>query len=273
MLRTMIAIAEDAARHVLDAYTHGDFGVEYKSPDDPVTRVDREANALIIAALARAYPGVPVVAEESDPSVYAGFAEHGSAFFVDPIDGTREFVARTGEFAVMLGYAQAGRASLGVVVRPTPWCVVAGGEGSAFSHDESGREQPLALAPESSMQNARVCVSRSRSGGRVRQTLDRLGARELVPIGSAGLKVVEVARGGVHLYAHPGEAGKAWDYCAPEAIVRAAGGVLLAGDGSDVMYTEADPLRGRGVVCGREALAREAVRLLHATSASRNGAR
>jgi 3'(2'), 5'-bisphosphate nucleotidase len=89
-----------------------------------------------------------------------------------------------------------------------------------------------------------------------------LNARELVPIGSAGLKVIEVARGSAHLYAHPGHAGKAWDYCAPEAIVRAAGGVLLAGDGSTVVYSEADPLQGRGVVCGDEVLAREAIRVL-----------
>jgi 3'(2'), 5'-bisphosphate nucleotidase len=271
MLRTMMAIAQDAAHFVLAAYTQGNISVEYKGHNDPVTEVDRQANAMMVAALASAYPGIPVVAEESDPSVYAGFAAHGGAFFVDPIDGTREFVERTGEFAVMLGYAQAGRATLGVVVRPTPWCVYAGGEGHAFSLTESGSEQSLSLAPDTPMQDARVCVSRSRSGGRVRQTLDRLGARELVPIGSAGLKVLEVARGAVHLYAHPGEAGKAWDYCAPEAIVRAAGGVLLAGDGSELRYTESDPLRGRGVVSGRESLAREAIHLLRATSKDLQG--
>jgi 3'(2'), 5'-bisphosphate nucleotidase len=266
MLRTMIAIAEDAARFVLQAYTQGNFSVEYKSYNDPVTEVDRQANAMIVAALNRAYPAVPVVAEESEPSVYKGFAEHGGAFFVDPIDGTREFVERTSEFAVMLGFAEAGRAKLGVVVRPTPWCVYAGGEGSAFARLHGRAEQPLVLAPDVAMGEARVCVSRSRSSGRVLQTLNRLGAHELVPIGSAGLKVIEVARGAAHLYAHPGEAGKAWDYCAPEAIVRAAGGVLLAGDGSELSYVEADPLRGRGVVCGREALAREAIRLLVSTS-------
>lgn len=260
-LGTMVAIAEDAARLVLKAYQAGPSAVEYKGDNDPVTAVDRAANERLVNELKRVYPQIPVVAEESDPSVYAGFAHSGGAFFVDPIDGTREFVERTGEFVVMLGYAEAGVARLGVVVRPTPWCVYAGGDGQAFMRDADG-VKALGVRSVATLQESRVCVSRSRSGGVMRKSLERLGARELVPIGSAGLKVIDVAKGASHLYAHPGEAGKAWDYCAPEAILRAAGGVLLAGDGSEIRYTDADPLRSRGVIAGSETLVRAALAAL-----------
>jgi 3'(2'), 5'-bisphosphate nucleotidase len=266
MLSQLVQIAEAAAALVLHEYQTAEIQVEYKGLNDPVTQVDRAANTLILEALERAFPGIPVVAEESDPAAYENFAKVGRAFFVDPIDGTREFIERTGEFAVMVGYAEEGRPVLGVVVRPVHACTYFGGPEGAFARTlASGVTQALRITREASMQNARVCVSRSRTVGRMRKTLERLGARELVQIGSAGLKVIEVAKGAADLYAHPGEAGKAWDYCAPEAIVRAAGGVLLAGDGAEIVYSDSDPLKGRGVVCGNEALVRQAIRILKET--------
>src|SRR5580693_2902193 len=95
-----------------------EFDVEFKSKNDPVTRADREANALLCDRLGRAFPGVPVVAEESDPSAYANFEKSEEVWFVDPLDGTREFVAHNGEFAVMIGLAEHGRATVGVIVAP-----------------------------------------------------------------------------------------------------------------------------------------------------------
>jgi 3'(2'), 5'-bisphosphate nucleotidase len=265
MLSQLVQIAEAAAALVLHEYQTAEIQVEYKGLNDPVTHVDRAANALILEALERAFPGIPVVAEESDPAAYEDFAKVGRAFFVDPIDGTREFIERTGEFAVMVGYAEEGRPVLGVVVRPVHACTYWGGPEGAFAREFEASvltTRALRITYETNVQNARVCVSRSRTVGRMRKTLERLGARELVQIGSAGLKVIEVAKGAADLYAHPGEAGKAWDYCAPEAIVRAAGGVLLAGDGADIVYGDSDPLKGRGVVCGNETLVRQAIRIL-----------
>jgi 3'(2'), 5'-bisphosphate nucleotidase len=273
MLMHMVRIAEEAGRLVLAAYARSDVSVEYKGPNDPVTEVDRAVNAFILSELLQLYPDVPVVAEESDPSCYADFEKAGRAFFVDPIDGTREFIERTSQFAVMMGYAEAGRPVLGVVVRPTPWCVYAGGNregghGQAYVHqknDATGvmETQKLQVRSETILGNASTVVSRSRSGGRIRTTLEALKTRELIPLGSAGLKVLAVAEGAADLYVHPGEAGKAWDYCGPEAIVRAAGGILLRGDGTELSYLDADPLKGLGVVCGNQTLVEQALAVLH----------
>src|SRR5690606_10408540 len=104
-LEQMIAIAAEAAELVASIYDKP-FSVDYKGPADPVTEADRRANALICARLAAAFPGVPIVAEESPEEQWQHFRASERVFFVDPVDGTREFVARNGEFVVMIGLVE-----------------------------------------------------------------------------------------------------------------------------------------------------------------------
>jgi 3'(2'), 5'-bisphosphate nucleotidase len=106
-----------AGRIVLEVYAR-DFSVDYKASGDPVTAADRRANALLIDRLGDAFPGVPIVAEESARAAYEGFREAERILFVDPLDGTREFVDRNGEFAVMVGLVEGSRAVAGVVHAP-----------------------------------------------------------------------------------------------------------------------------------------------------------
>jgi 3'(2'), 5'-bisphosphate nucleotidase len=137
------------------------FDVEYKAKDDPVTRADKEANALLVDRLSRAFPGMPIVAEESDPASYAGFGAAAAAWFVDPLDGTREFVARNGEFAVMLGLAERGRATVGVIVAPAWNRAFVGvvGEG-AWEVATDGALTPIHVTTRSSLAGASFVVSR-----------------------------------------------------------------------------------------------------------------
>jgi 3'(2'), 5'-bisphosphate nucleotidase len=97
-LKLLMTIAAEAAKLIMEVYARP-FDVDYKGPQDPVTEADRRANDLICERLEQAFPGVPIVAEESDPATFAGFRSHDRVFFVDPVDGTREFVDRNGEFA------------------------------------------------------------------------------------------------------------------------------------------------------------------------------
>src|SRR5262249_54243426 len=101
-LATVLAIARDAAAIVLRVY-QSDFAVDYKRPGAPVTEADRAANTFIVDRLGAAFPGTTIVAEESTEASFAGWAGKERVFFVDPLDGTREFVAKNGEFAVMIG--------------------------------------------------------------------------------------------------------------------------------------------------------------------------
>jgi len=157
-----LEVAREAAALILGVYATA-FEVDFKVGDDPVTRADHEANALICERLLRAFPGVPVVAEESDPATYARFTSADAAWFVDPLDGTREFVAKNGQFAVMIGLAERGRATLGVIVAPA-WnraCVGVVGEG-AWEVPAAGVPTPIHVSMRDTLAGASFVVSRSR---------------------------------------------------------------------------------------------------------------
>src|SRR5690606_3272943 len=131
VLQTLLPIAR-AAADVISRVYRTPFDVDYKGPSDPVTVADREANELICAALRDRYPDVPIVAEESDPATFADFRSHRHVFFVDPLDGTREFVKRNGQFVVMIGLLADERALAGVIHVPDEDRAYAGvvGEGA-----------------------------------------------------------------------------------------------------------------------------------------------
>jgi 3'(2'), 5'-bisphosphate nucleotidase len=267
--RVATELALEAGEILLRIYAQ-DFAVEYKSPGDPVTLADHASNAHIVAGLTKAFPGIPIVAEESAPSAYAGFERAPAAFFVDPLDGTREFVGKNGEFTVMIGLAEAGRATVGVVGWPAERRTFAGFVGGDC-RDERGRE--LHVTDTEGAGNARALVSRSRGSAAFLKDLEVIGAKELVPRGSSGLKASLVAAGEADLYVHPGSVGYRWDLCASEAIVRAAGGETSDGRGQPIDYGDADLANHHGFVASNGKLHAEVIARLLAGSRDRSGAR
>lgn len=269
VLAKLLAAAREAAVIVMRIYGEEDMGTQMKGPNDPVTRADKEANALILDRLQRDLPGVPIVAEESDPSAYAGFASAREALFVDPVDGTRDFIAKDGEFAVMIGFAEEGRATVGVVLCCALGQTFTGVEGrGAFLVDDAGKSMPVHVDPDTDLSHARVAVSRFHRSKRVDAKLATLGARELVPVGSAGLKAVRVASGELQLYAHPSSGKvKLWDACGPDAIVRAAGGVLTDARGTPFDYRGAVE-QGLGTVAAHPVVHAEALKRFAAYDAA-----
>jgi len=244
----MHALAEEAGRIVLEMYAT-EFKVFEKGPGDLVTSADKKANALLCEGLEEAFPGVPIVAEESDPSTYEGFADAPSAFFVDPIDGTNEFVARNGEFVVMLGFAEAGIAKAGVIHSPTRGLTWSGAMGiGAFESDRKGNRRPLAVSPVQHLPETRIVVSRSRKNQMLSETLARLQVRHVRPLGSAGLKAATVALGDAEAYVHLGNSGSLWDLCAPDALVTAAGGRFTDSAGNPISYQHNDLVHRAGII-------------------------
>ncbi|HKQ69387.1 MAG TPA: 3'(2'),5'-bisphosphate nucleotidase CysQ [Polyangiaceae bacterium] len=235
-LEIMLSIAREAAGIIARVYAT-DFAVDYKGPSDPVTQADREANALICARIAEAFGPVPVVAEESDESAFAGWVGAPRVFFVDPLDGTLEFVAKNGDFVVMIGLCENARPVAGVVLAPAFGTAWAGADSvGAFEVDPMGVRTPLRVSRASDLAHARAVVSRSHQSDRLRDFLGTLGIGQISQRGSAGLKAADVASGRADIYLQPGRAGKRWDCCAPEAIVRAAGGVFTDGLGELIDY-------------------------------------
>lgn len=264
-LDEMVRIAAKAAALVRTAYAK-DFRVEYKTADDPVTEVDKAANELLCTELARAFPGVPIVAEESDESTFDARLAGGATFFVDPIDGTRDFIKKNGEFAVMIGLADGGRAILGVVDCPAWEYSVAGGDRVPSFREASGGARTL-LKPrtERELANATAFVSRSR-GDATRMILESLGVREILLRGGAGVKGIGVAQGEADLYLQTGRAGKLWDSCAPEAIATGCGVRFTDPDGKGFDYRREALDLDAGVLCATPAIHERLVRALAARS-------
>ena len=224
-----VSLAREAGRVLLEIYAT-DFAVRMKGAADPVTEADTRANALIVKALRERFPGDGVVAEESADT--SDGARAGRCWYVDPLDGTKEFVAKNGEFSVMLGLAIDGAATLGVVYQPVGDRLYAGVVGQGATLDEAGVRTALRPTDEADPTRLRLVVSRSHRAAEVDALKAALGLTREAASGSVGLKVGLIARRDADLYVHLSDKASVWDTCGPEAILRAAGGRFtdLAGE-------------------------------------------
>lgn len=236
-LEALLGMAREAQAVIARIYA-GEPEVSYKGPGDPVTNADEQANSLICNRLAALFPDVPIVAEESEESSFAGWRGAPRSFFVDPLDGTIEFVSRSGEFAVMIGMAEEGRAVLGVVLAPVSGRAWIGGIGvGAWEVAPDGTRKPLRVSETPTLDRARIVITRSHRSRKLEAVLDAIDPAVVLPLGSAGLKAARVAEGSADLYLQPGRSGKRWDSCAPEAIVVAAGGRFTDANGKLIDYS------------------------------------
>jgi 3'(2'), 5'-bisphosphate nucleotidase len=246
-LEALLRIAEEAAGVVMEVYGRP-FDVHYKAPQDPVTEADRRANDLICARLRHEFPGVPIVAEESDPLTFGDFRTAERAFFVDPVDGTREFVDRNGEFAVMIGLLENGRAVASVINAPARGEIFAGWVGQGAFRQRGAVREPISVSSQNVVSSSRLVGSRSHRSAALERALARLAPLEVLELGSAGLKGTLVAAGEVEAYVAPGYAGKRWDACATDALVTAAGGVLTDTYGDAIDYRASSLSNDRGLI-------------------------
>ena len=248
LLDTLDAIAREAAVLIRQVYATK-FSVDFKAPRDPVTEADRQANELICERLNKLFPNVPIVAEESEPETFAGYRKADRIFFVDPLDGTREFVARNGEFVVMIGYVEGERATASVIHAPESGISWLGELGrGAYQREADGSQKSISVSSVPTLAGARIVGSRSHRNPALEQALAALGARELVALGSAGLKASVVAHGAADAYVAPHYAGKRWDACAADALITAAGGKLSDSRGDLFDYRSEKLDNDRGVV-------------------------
>jgi 3'(2'), 5'-bisphosphate nucleotidase len=246
-LNVLLRIASEAARVVMDVYARP-FDVDYKGPQDPVTEADRRANALICERLEQEFPGVPIVAEESDPTAFSEFRKSDRVFFVDPVDGTREFVDKNGEFAVMIGLVEGARAIASVIDAPARGEVFAGWVGQGAFRISGGKQEAIHVSEIADVTQGRLVGSRSHRGPALERALERLKPREVLVMGSAGLKGTLVASAHVEAYVAPGYAGQRWDACAADALVTAAGGKLTDTHGDPIDYRAASLRNERGLI-------------------------
>ncbi len=239
----------------------GELDIRDKGDDDPVTAADHASNAEILAVLGRRRPDDPVLSEESRPP--EGHRGLGRLWVVDPLDGTKEFIAENGEFSVMVGLAENGRAVLGAVYQPAVDRLFAGlGAGGAWvvagtPHGAETRRLGLSGGSEQ-RRPIRFVRSRSHPDARLTRLVEELGDVEEVISGSVGIKCALVAQGLADLYVHPVPFLKEWDTCAPEAVLRGAGGTVTDCAGEPLRYGKVDPAQPEGMFAATDAVWRYA---------------
>ena len=220
------ALAGEAGRRILAVYDRGGGPVVTKPDASPLTAADTAAHRCLSAGLRARYPALPVLSEEGAGVPYAVRRQWRRYWLVDPLDGTRQFVNRNGEFTVNVALIEDGEPILGVVFAPVTGVCYAGARGvGAFKQTVNGERQAIRVANRAAVP-LRVMVSRSHGGAALRDYLVwlRTAAGELTcrPMGSA-LKLCLVAEGAADLYPRLGPTCE-WDMAAAQAVVSAAGG-------------------------------------------------
>jgi len=231
-----------AGRIVMDVYAAPDRGVRVKDDASPVSDADERAEAFLIAELSRRLPGVPVVAEEK--AAKGAAPEFGDVvLLVDPLDGTRDFVARGVEFTVNIGLIRAGVPCAGAIYAPALSRLWFGGA-RAFAVDVAPgaplppqeRWTPLRGRPRPESGELVALASRSHLDPQTRAYIERAGVVKTVQM-SSSLKFCKLAEGEADLYPRFGPTME-WDIAAGDAILRAAGGAMLDAAGAPLLYAQ-----------------------------------
>ncbi len=238
MLQTMIELAQSAGNLIMDIYAT-DFASHAKTDASPVTEADERAEAIILKGLTQHFPDIPVIAEEA---VAAGrIPEIASQFFlVDPLDGTKEFISRNGEFTVNIALIQNGAVSAGVVYAPAIAWLYWGeiGQGSAKARISPGQPLPRTwqkiAVRHCPTTGATVLASRSHRDAATDTYLSTVKVAELIGAGSS-LKFCTIAEGKADLYPRFGRTME-WDTAAGHAVLAAAGGTVKGSDGAPFLY-------------------------------------
>ena len=235
--QAVIALAAKAAAEILAVY-EGEFAVAHKDDRSPLTAADLASHRCIMAGLQALTPDIPVLSEESKDLDIATRREWQTLWLVDPLDGTREFIKRNGEFTVNIALIEAGVATFGEIQQPVTGVLWHGTPGAgAFRRDGDAevdiRVRKPAVAP------LRIAASRSHRDERTQALLDAMGG-EAVACGSS-LKFCHIAVGSLDLYPRFGHTC-VWDTAAGQAILEAAGGAVLDPQGRPFRYNQRDTL-------------------------------
>ena len=252
----VIAIAEAAATDILEVYAR-DFDVERKQDATPLTEADLAAHRRIVAGLASLTPQIPVLSEESAETCFALRKSWMRYWLVDPLDGTREFVKKNGEFSVNIALIDDGVAVFGVIQQPVTGLVWHGAPGQGAYRREAGSDIALHTRMPASTP-LRIAASRSHRDPRTEAVIARFPDTEVIGLGSS-LKFCRIAEGSIDLYPRFGPTSE-WDTAAGQAILEGAGGAVVDPRGRPFRYNQRDTLlNGDFFACGDPALLHEAM--------------
>jgi len=235
----ILPIARLAGAAILEVYAAETAAAQSKQDGSPVTLADLAAHRVIHRELQAWLPDCPVVSEEDDGS-QAHRQGRGRFWLIDPLDGTKEFIARNGEFTVNIALIEDGRAVWGAVYAPVLDAMYWGGSGLGAFRSVAGVTVPIQVGADASGGPCRVVASKSHLNPETPAFIDRLGPVSLVQAGSS-LKFCRVAEGGADIYPRLAPTCE-WDTAAAQAVLEGAGGAVLDLQGQALRYGKADVL-------------------------------
>lgn len=242
LLPELWQLTRRAGEAILEIYQQEDVEVVHKADDSPVTAADLASEEILLEGLRRLTPTIPVLSEEHGAVPWKQRRSWKRSWVVDPLDGTREFLGRNGEFTVNVALVDRSDPILGLVLAPTlglAWAGAYGPEerdagmpGRAWRLDDQGAHRIHVHSEPAAV--PRVVTSRSHSTPELDRLLDRLPSHERIAVGSS-LKFCWVAEGRADFYARLSPTME-WDTAAGHAVLRAAGGEVVAADGRPFRY-------------------------------------
>lgn len=224
LITQLLPIARAAGDAIMAVYARGSADVQHKEDASPVTEADMAAHGVLAARLTPLLPHCPVVSEE-DSASQACRQNKGQFWLIDPLDGTKEFIARNGEFTVNIALIENGRSMLGVVYAPAIDALYWGGSGLGAYRCVGGETVPIKVSAFKATGNCRVVASKSHMNESTQSFIARLGSVSLVQAGSS-LKFCRVAEGAADIYPRLAPTCE-WDTAAAQAVLEGAGGAVL----------------------------------------------
>jgi 3'(2'), 5'-bisphosphate nucleotidase len=238
-LQQVVDIAYLAGAAIINVYSSGDTGESSKADNSPLTLADLASHAIIVDALSNLTPGIPILSEEAVEVSYLERSSWARFWLVDPLDGTKEFIKRNGEFTVNIALIENGQSVLGVVYAPVLDVCYFGAFGAgAFVKRGNTAAKPIAVKASVAGEPLKVVASRSHSDVRTDALLKQIGEYQFISMGSS-LKLCLVAEGAANLYPRLGPTME-WDTAAAHAVVKAAGGVVCNMAGEELHYNKVD---------------------------------
>ncbi|PPK51388.1 3'(2'),5'-bisphosphate nucleotidase CysQ [Marinobacter persicus] len=246
LLPDVIRIADEASEKVLHIY-QSEFKVHFKEDNSPITAADLAANDIIVQGLRRVARDIPIVSEESAEAPWEERKHWRRFWLVDPIDGTKDFTQRTGEFTINIAMIEDGEPVMGVVIAPALkeayWGVK--GEG-AYKRDRTGKARHIRVAEL--RDSLRVVASKNHLNEDTRAFIAKLGSHETVQAGSS-LKFCRIAEGHADIYPRMGPTCE-WDTAAAHAVLAAAGGKVQTLEGEPLKYGKENVLNPWFIAAG-----------------------
>ena len=243
VVSSVLDLVKKAGRCALEIY-QSSFTVEYKDDDSPITEADIAVNKILVDGLEQY--GWSILSEElADSKERLGVSR---VWIIDPVDGTKGFIDKKGDFSIMVGLAERGKPILGIVYQPTDDKLYYAQKGEGSYLVAGTQKKRLKVSDISNVSDSRLVISRSHFSKEMKEQVEAIKPKKVVHIGSTGLKAALIAEGKADFFFSPTPYMGQWDLCAPHIILEEAGGKMTGVRGQELIYNQEDVKNPYGVL-------------------------